>query len=180
MSLIAYSILNKIVKEYKITDPAEILKQLNKEVLETMSQSGDDLDNSMDISVCKVSDNGEVVISMAGHSCLYITPAKVCEELDGKDYAIGGVFAELNAEYKNFIVKPEKGTTFFFYSDGFLDQVGGQEKKKLGNKAFINLLTKTNEQEPEKRQQYLEHAFEEWKGDKKQVDDIIVLGFNVL
>ncbi len=179
MSLIAYSILNKIVKEYKITDPAEILKQLNKEVLETMSQSGDDLDNSMDISVCNISNTGEIVISMAGHSCLYFTPANVCNELDGKDYAIGGVFAQLNADYKNFIVKAEKGTAFYFYSDGFIDQVGGQEKKKLGNKAFINILTKTNEQEPEKRLHYLEQAFEEWKGDKKQVDDIIVLGFTV-
>ncbi|MCX7863155.1 MAG: SpoIIE family protein phosphatase [Bacteroidales bacterium] len=180
MSLIAYSLLNKIIKEYQITDPAQILSQLNKEVLETMSQSGDELDNSMDISICKVDHStNEVYIAMAGHSCIYITPSKKIEELDGKDYAIGGVFAELNAEYKNFIVKADKNTAFYFYSDGFPDQVGGAEKKKLGNKAFVGILVKTNEIEPSQRAQYLEQALVEWKGDKKQVDDIIVIGFNI-
>lgn len=180
MSLISNSLLNKIVKEYNIIEPNIILEKLNKEVLEAMRQSGDDLDNSMDISVCAVNkDNNEIIISMAGHSCLIIKPNSEIEELDGKDYAIGGVFAELNSDYNRFVLPIQKGTSLYFYSDGYPDQVGGPEKKKLGNKAFINVLTKVNEEHPEKRKEFLEKTLKEWQGEKKQVDDIIVLGFTL-
>ncbi len=180
MSLIANSLLNKIVKENNITEPKLILEKLNKEVLETMKQSGDELDNSMDISICAVNkEKGEVNISMAGHSCVLIKPNNELIELDGKDYAIGGVFAELNTDYNNFIYVLQNGTSLYFYSDGYPDQVGGPEKKKLGNKAFIEIIKKVNELEPYKRKEFLEKSLIDWQGDKKQVDDIIVLGFTL-
>ncbi len=180
MSLIANSLLNKIVKENNITKPKLILEKLNREVLETMKQSGDELDNSMDISVCVVNkENNEVNISMAGHSCVIFKPNKELLEFDGKDYAIGGVFAELNTDYNSFDYQFQKGTFIYFYSDGFPDQVGGQEKKKLGNKAFIEILKKANELESNNRQEFFENTLIEWKGEKKQVDDIIVIGFTI-
>ncbi len=180
MSLIADSLLNKIVKEKNIHVPSQILAELNREVIATMSQSGDELDNSMDITVCAHNKaTNEVLISMAGHSCVIIKPNNQIEELDGKDYVIGGVFADINTEYKLFNLSVVQGTSFYFYSDGFPDQIGGTEKRKLGQKAFVNILLSAATIEPAKRSEFLEKAWNDWKGDKKQVDDVIVTGFSL-
>ena len=180
MSLIANSLLNKIVKENNITNPAEILMQLNKELTETMSQSGDELDNSMDISICTINkDNNEVLISMAGHSCLIFKQSGQFEEFDGKDYVIGGVFAQFITEYPLFSLPIKEKLSFYFFSDGFADQIGGTENKKLGYKAFTQIIIKVNEIEPQERINFLENTLNNWKGNKKQVDDIIILGFTL-
>lgn len=178
MSLIANSMLSKIVKEKQIFDPALILENLNREVLEAMSQSGDDLDNGMDISVCRVDENSkQMEIAMAGHSCVIIKNNEL-SELDGKDFAIGGVFASQDSKYEKHIVPLSEGSSFYFFSDGFADQIGGNEKKKLGQKALNEIILKANAIDSASRKEYFEKALSEWKGDLKQVDDIIIIGFS--
>ncbi len=179
MSMIANSLLNNIVKENKVFDPAKILEYLNKNVLETLAQSGDDFDNGMDITVCaKPKNSNQLIVSMAGHECTIVQNNEI-KELDGKDFSIGGVFARPDMQYQNHFIQLVSGMTLYFYSDGFADQIGGKEDKKFGQTAFSELLKKTTAQEVSQRAAYLENAFNEWKADKKQIDDILVMGFTI-
>jgi len=178
MSLIANSMLNKIVKEKQIFDPALVLENLNKEVLEAMSQSGDDLDNGMDISVCCINENSkQMEIAMAGHSCVIVKNNEL-NEIDGKDFTIGGVFASQDSTYEKYTVPLTEGSSFYFFSDGFADQIGGNEKKKLGQKALNEIILKANSIDYASRKEYFEKALADWKGEFKQVDDIIIIGFS--
>jgi len=178
MSLIANSMLSKIVKEKNIYDPAIILENLNIEVLEAMSQSGDDLDNGMDITVCTLNKSAQFIeIAMAGHSCVIINNGELTE-LDGKDFAIGGVFASPDSKYEKHQLQLQKGMSCYFYSDGFADQIGGNDKKKLGQKVLNEIIIKANVLEANKRREFFEQSLNDWKGDLKQVDDIIILGFS--
>lgn len=178
MSLIANAMLSKIIKEKQVFDPALILENLNKEVLEAMSQSGDDLDNGMDITVCNINENTkQMEIAMAGHSCLIIKNNEL-NELEGKDFSIGGVFANPDSKYEKHLVSLTESASFYFYSDGFADQIGGNDKRKLGQKAFNEIVFKANSLEPTLKKDYFEKMLNEWKGELKQVDDIIVLGFS--
>lgn len=179
MSLIANSMLNKIVKEKHIVDPALILENLNKEVLETMSQSDEEFDNGMDITICTIYQNeNRMEIAMAGHSCLIIDNGQI-HELDGKDYTIGGIFASPDTKYEKNSVELKPDLSCYFYSDGFPDQIGGPDKKKLGQKAFNEIILNVNNTEVSKRTELLENSFLNWKGNNKQIDDIIVIGFTV-
>lgn len=179
MSLIANSMLNKIIKEKQILDPALVLESLNKEVLEAMSQSGDDLDNGMDITVCTIYQNeNRMDIAMAGHSCLIIYNNDI-QELEGKDFSIGGVFASPDSKYEKHSVELKQGLSCYFFSDGFADQTGGPDKKKLGQKALNEIILSANSLEISKRNEVFEKSLAEWKGENKQVDDIIVIGFTV-
>jgi len=178
MSLIANSMLSKIVKEKHIYDPAIILANLNNEVLEAMSQSGDDLDNGMDITVCTLNEATQLIeIAMAGHSCVILNNGELTE-LEGKDFSIGGVFASLDSTYEKHQLQLQKGMSCYFYSDGFADQIGGSDKKKLGQKALNEIIFKANSLDSTNKKEYFEKALNEWKGELKQVDDIIILGFS--
>ncbi|MGQ9847036.1 MAG: tetratricopeptide repeat protein [Bacteroidales bacterium] len=178
MSLIANAMLSKIVKEKQIFDPVLILENLNREVLETMSQSGNDLDNGMDITVCHIDQNiKQMEIAMAGHSCLIIKNNEL-SELEGKDFSIGGVFANPDSKYEKHLVSLTERANFYFYSDGFADQIGGPDKKKFGQKAFNEMILEANLLDAEHKKDFFEKTLNEWKRELKQVDDIIILGFS--
>lgn len=178
MSMIANSLLNNIVKENKIFEPSKILEYLNKNVLDMLAQSGNDFDNGMDITICSINKNSNnFIVSMAGHACIIIQNNEI-KEIDGRDFAIGGVFAKPNTIYESHSVNMETGLTVYFYSDGFSDQINS-ENKKFGLKPFSELLKNASEIEVEKRSKYFETTFENWSGNKKQIDDVLIMGFTV-
>jgi len=57
MSMIGNTLLNEIVNEKKVYDPAEILEHLQKGVVNSLHQSDekiDSQDDGMDISICAI------------------------------------------------------------------------------------------------------------------------------
>ncbi|MCX7953981.1 MAG: tetratricopeptide repeat protein [Bacteroidales bacterium] len=179
MSLITNTLLNKIVKEQKFVLPSKILSELNNNLLDTFSQSSEDFDFGMDITMCLYDKSmSKAVIALAGHSCLIINNKNEVNEIDGKEFIIGGgVFAQRNIEYKENEIIVDENTIAVFYSDGFSDQVGGFEKKKLGSKGFNNIIIDAViNNNFENVNNILQTKFDEWKGENKQLDDLIVIG----
>ena len=73
-------------------------------------------------------------------------------------------------------LKLKKGDCIYMFSDGYGDQFGGPRQKKFMVK---NLKEKFVELAPEpmiKQGERLLEAFEEWRGDNAQVDDVTVIG----
>jgi serine phosphatase RsbU (regulator of sigma subunit) len=62
------------------------------------------------------------------------------------------------------------------YSDGYQDQFGGDLGKKFMKKRFLELIHKIADLPIEEQQQQLELTLNDWMGDEKQVDDILVMG----
>lgn len=179
MSMIANSLLNKIIKENKVFDPEKVLEILNNNIVETLAQSGDYFDSGMDISVCMIDKNTEQIhIALAGHRCLVIRNNEL-QEFDGSDDAIGGMIPKMNLTYQRHSIPMEKGLSLFMYSDGFPDQDGMSTGKKLGTKAFTEMIIKLSNEDPTIIPEKLEKNLTEWMAGKKQVDDILVTGFRI-
>ena len=73
------------------------------------------------------------------------------------------------------LVFAEEGILYVL-SDGFADQFGGPEGKKLKYKPFQELLLRIAEKPAEVQKRMLEKAFDSWKGLLEQVDDVLVIG----
>jgi len=72
------------------------------------------------------------------------------------------------------------GDRFFMCSDGFVDQLGGPRNKKLNKKRFRTLLQRLATSEDfENAEDNSRPCFEEWKGEKSQIDDALLLGFRL-
>jgi len=179
MTLITNTLLNKIIKEQKIYTPSKILYELNNNVLDTFS-TAEDFDFGLDITMCCYDLNkNTLTLSLAGHNCLLIDKNEV-KEIDGLEYYIGGgIFAKRDVEYKDFVFNLNNEDLIgIFYSDGFIDQIGGENNKKLGSKAFKNKIIDfiNNSENFSQITEKLDTFFNEWKKENKQVDDIIVVG----
>ncbi len=186
MSLIGNSLLNNIVNERKIYDPAEILIELNKGVIKSLNQSntvGEAIDSTdgMDLTICRF-DKGkeEIKIALANHRAFIIDDNQNITEIHGDDFSIGEKMIKLNdIHFTTHTTNFKKGYTIYLFSDGFHDQLGGPKYKKLLTKQFKKILLKYNSTDLSEFPDKLERSLKIWKGKYKQTDDILVMGIRL-
>ena len=67
----------------------------------------------------------------------------------------------------------------YLFSDGFVDQFGGERNKKYMSSKFKRFLLEISDM-PTKQQEYLVKVeFTDWIGDNEQIDDVCVMGVRV-
>lgn len=178
ISLIGYFLLNDIVRSRKISDPGLILDQLDEGVTQTLKQDLDDskTKDGMDIALCKINlKKGEVEYAGA-HRSLYFVHQGELTEFKGNKFPIGGGIYKNQTNFTNNKVKISKGDSIFFCSDGFPDQFGGPLNRKFGPQKLRELILNNLNEDMNKVHEIIEAEWEEWKGDVKQTDDVLLIG----
>lgn len=167
--------------------PGVILHELNKGIKSALRQSGDPTStrDGMDLSLCAIPAfiNGasETKIKYAGaNRPLWIIKkgSKEVEEVKATKCAIGGHTA-VTQEFSEHSIELKKGDTFYLTTDGFADQFGGPNVKKLMTKKFKEILISIQEKPMREQQKHLDEFIVKWRGDAEQVDDILVIGVRV-
>jgi len=65
------------------------------------------------------------------------------------------------------------------FTDGFVDQFGGQTNKKFKSKQLKALLSEISKYNLPEQKTKLNDAFENWRGKYEQVDDICIVGIRI-
>lgn len=179
ISLIGYFLLNDIVRSRRITDPGIILDQLDEGVTQTLRQDRDESQtkDGMDIALCKINlKKGEVEYAGAHRPLYTITASGEFNEIKGNKFPIGGGIYRNQTQFTNTKIKVNKGDSIFFCSDGFPDQFGGPDNRKFGPKNTRKLIMENHKLPMNEVQKVIEDAWEGWKGDYKQTDDVLMIG----
>ncbi|MDX2191244.1 MAG: PAS domain S-box protein [Bacteroidota bacterium] len=180
LSLIGYFLLNDIVKSQRITEPGAILDKLDTSVTKTLKQDleGSEMKDGMDICLCKIDKNKKKLSYAGAHRPLYHLRQGEILEYKGNKFPIGGGLFKNQTEFSNHEIEIKKGDSFFFCSDGYPDQFGGPEQKKIGPAKIKSIIL---EHEKVKDFHKMEHVFNEffidWKQNGKQMDDVLLIGF---
>lgn len=176
MSIIGHNSLNKIIKELHITRPSEILQRLDLEVSKTLHQYNSQVLDGMDIAlVCFYHDERRLEYAGAFNP-LWLVRNKGLMEIRGNRFPIGLSY-DIDKVFENHEVKIEPGDTIYLFSDGYADQFGGGNGKKLKVANFKNIILQLQDNSMNKQLQSLENAFDSWKGDYEQIDDVLVIGW---
>lgn len=195
MSIVGYNLLDKIVGEQGITQPAEILNKLNRGVEETLKKETDKhiVKDGMDITLCAFNKKTNVLDFAGAYNPLYIVSKNAIQnnkqavevdmnigdlnlfEIKADRFPIGS-YSDNHLNYTNNSFELSKGDTIYLFSDGYADQFGGPSGKKFRYKQFKQLLIEINAKTMQEQQQILHATFNEWKGNLEQVDDVIVIG----
>ncbi len=178
MSIIGYNSLNKIVKEYGFTDPADILDHLNDEVVNTLQKQAEDgeVKDGMDLSLI-VHDMEKGELEYAGaYNPLYLIRNKKLMVTKGDRFAIGWTSSESGKKFTSHKIKLKKGDTTYIFSDGFADQFGGEKGKKFMIRNLKKLLLDIQDLSMKEQKIRLEETFENWRGNEEQIDDVIIIG----
>jgi serine phosphatase RsbU (regulator of sigma subunit) len=175
VSVICNNALNRSVREYGLTKPGEILTKTREIVIQEFEKSEEDVKDGMDIALCSLEGNK---LQYAGaHNPLWvIRKAKIIETKANKQPI--GKFD--NPEpYTTHSFDLQKGDSIYIFSDGYVDQFGGEKGKKFKAKAFRELLLSIQGKEMEMQKTIIDEAFETWKGSLEQIDDVCVIGVRI-
>lgn len=178
VSVVCNNGLNRSVREYGVTDPAKILNKTRDIVMEEFSKSEEDVKDGMDLALCKLSKSGEsTVLDYAGaNNPLWIIRkgTEEVEEIKGDRQPVGKYIENKPFKSHSVVLNPED--TIYIFSDGYIDQFGGEKGKKFKSANFKRLLLSIQDQPMEKQQVLIDEAFEEWRGTIEQIDDVCVIG----
>ena len=73
----------------------------------------------------------------------------------------------------------EKGDVIYALTDGYPDQFGGPKGKKFMYKPFRNMLLEIHQTPMDEQHKALLKAFNDWKSDIEQIDDVCVIGVRI-
>jgi tetratricopeptide (TPR) repeat protein len=179
MSMIGNTLLNEIVNVKKIHSPSLILNELNKSVINLLHQgnaASETQDDGMDISLLKIDSNTQELEFAAANHYSYLLVNNKAEQLNGDIYSIGGMFGSSHIRFESRKIKMEKGSSIYLFTDGFMDQFGGEKNSKYSASRFEAFLLSICNRRMEEQKVALQDEFEKWKGQNKQLDDILIIG----
>ena len=67
----------------------------------------------------------------------------------------------------------------YLFTDGYIDQFGGSENKKLNKTGFHSLLNRLSLNGFDQSKEHLDDDFAAWKGENEQIDDILIIGIKL-
>ena len=102
------------------------------------------------------------------------------------DAAILQDLAEAAEESRRKQQQLEAGDTFYMFSDGYIDQHGGEHRKKFMSSRFKSLLLDIQGKTMPEQKAALESTLDDWMGrgdllkqGYEQIDDIVVMGIEI-
>jgi serine phosphatase RsbU (regulator of sigma subunit) len=178
MSMIGSSLLNEIVNEKGIVEPAQILFALKQGVIKALNKhpSADQTKDGMDIAICSIPKTGNKIEFAGANNPLWMIRNGEILEHRGDRQPVGIYGDNLDTPYTNHEVEVLPGDTVYIFSDGYADQFGGPNGKKFKYSQFKKLLVDINEEPMVKQRDVLNTAIEQWMGEEEQIDDILVVG----
>jgi serine phosphatase RsbU (regulator of sigma subunit)/Tfp pilus assembly protein PilF len=184
MSMIGNNFLNQIVNIKGITSPDEILNQLNTELFKSLNQNEKvQTKDGMDISLVVFNNENEIEFAGAQRPLWIVTMdeilnTQVVKEVKGTKHSIGGIQSQ-NSSFSKTKLTLAKGDSIYMFTDGYVDQFGGEQGKKFMAKNFKKTLLEIHSKSANEQEQLLDKQLLLWMGNSEQVDDILVIGIKI-
>ncbi|MES2593665.1 MAG: tetratricopeptide repeat protein [Bacteroidota bacterium] len=178
MSMIGNTLLNEIVNVKNITKPDQILNELNKSIVNLLQQNNNESiqDDGMDLTIVAIDKTAnQIEFAGANHFSYYIHQNELTP-LEGDIYSIGGALGKTDINFTCQKLNITKGDTLYLFTDGYIDQFGGEKNTKFLTGRFSKLLHDVQQQDMKQQKESLKTAFDNWKGNNKQLDDVLVMG----
>jgi serine phosphatase RsbU (regulator of sigma subunit) len=190
MSMLGVSFLNKIVNESGIVKPSAILTSLRENIISALKQEGSlsASKDGMDIALCSVDMKKMKLWFSGANNPLYIIRKEKNEyvfiERKGDRMPIG--YYSIMSDFTNHEYDIQKGDIIYLFSDGFIDQFGGPDGRKLMVPRFKQMLLDNQELDMAHQKEAFINALEGWINHPSdhnqrhgQIDDILLIGIKI-
>ena len=203
LSMLGITLLNELVRR-DFSKASTVLNLLRDQIKSSLNQTGKHYENKdgMDIALCAIDTNTMQMLYSGANNPVYILRKNVKESDlkltenekiklhrpdNNKDYSLIEIKSDRQPigshvkeyPFKNIEFGLQKNDSIFLFSDGYYDQFSGETGKKFNNVRFRKLLISMADKKMTEQQDFLDKTFTEWKKDREQVDDVLVLGVRV-
>jgi len=184
LSMFGIASLHDIIHSRQVLGADLILNQLRERIIQSFqSESGDDQKEGMDVSVCVINtETKQLDFSSANHSVyLFRNNSGGSEgpEILRTDKMHVGSGPNQHSPFSNQLITLEEKDRIYMFSDGYPSQFGGEKGEKLKSVGFRKLIQDIQPYEMAQQKNQIENALSSWQGSHPQIDDILVIGFEI-
>jgi serine phosphatase RsbU (regulator of sigma subunit) len=203
MSILGLDLLNASVGKDRNSLPENLLYQLRRVLIRKMSSGGNIAKDGMDIGLCRLDHNSGLLHYAGAFIPLLIIRSKANGDqlnviTDGRPHSLSPVSS--SDTHHLYVIKGDRmplgfvshedrrvfvghqlqllqDDSVYLMTDGFVDQFGGANDKKFGQRKLRQTLLRIEHLSMSARKAQLHSIFLQHKGRAEQVDDICILGF---
>ncbi|XOV69341.1 MAG: tetratricopeptide repeat protein [Fluviicola sp.] len=198
MSMLGFGFLNEIVIERDTSDAAEILNQLRSKIIAALGEQGENqARDGMDVSICVWNRKTNELQYAGANNPLWIIRHKSSETPDSvkrvttteesalqlleiePDKMPVGFVDGTNRPFTNKNFQVFAGDTIIQLTDGYADQFGGPNGKKMKYAPMKRTLLDLQSLSIDQQYEELSKQFDAWRGNLEQVDDVCIVAIKV-
>jgi CheY-like chemotaxis protein len=179
MSMLGVSLLNHIVHDQGVLNPAHILDNLHVAVHKGLQQAQNQSNEGMDIAICYFNFVTKELHYAGANRPLLFSFNNQLHRIVADKRPVGGFQHDFNTKFTEHTLNFDGFNNIYLYTDGYADQFGGPFSKKLMTSKFKEKLLNIQSLPLHDQADFLRNYFSEWKGDHEQVDDVLVMGLRV-
>jgi len=180
MTMLAGSVIKRLANEY-FNNPAKLLSELNFSIKAQLSQDGESSlsDDGLDMGLCFINKQKSMLIYSGAKLDLVYFKNNEINVIKANKQSIGYKKSNIDYEYTNHKIHVDGLESFYLYSDGITDQVGGSKNFPYGNKKFKQLLSSIQDKTMSEQETVMKETLMTYQGENIRRDDVTVLGFQL-
>lgn len=181
MSILIHTYLQNIVKEYGVSEPADIFWLLDKRLLnKTIDAEPDqeELGAGMDAILCHYNKKEQLLRYSGARRPLLYASGKKFEVLKGYRAPVG-LYSMEQKNFEKHSLHLKAGDRLFMFSDGYADQIGEMSDSKFKTSNLYELLEKNVNLDMNELEKLLLEEHLNWRGRLTQTDDIFFTGLEI-
>lgn len=175
------TIKNTIATNAFRDNPAAILSDLCFQFKSNLlsDNSNMSINDGVDMSICILDKKQKKIYFSGARNALIAVSKGELKEYKADRWGISGTNSGEQLFFTNYEIDYNIGDRFYLSTDGYYDQFGGPEGKKLKFKMMKEMIFKVHSLKLDEQADKLNQEFMNWKGKLEQLDDVTVIGFGV-
>jgi serine phosphatase RsbU (regulator of sigma subunit) len=179
MSALGTMLLGHIVRERGVRKPEQVLFAMDKSLRGALSSNGGDIQDGMEAAVILISPARNQAVFAGARLGLLRCANGAGDYVEPVRRAIGGRLKDNAPSFESRTLTLRRGEMLYLYSDGFQDQLGGSNSRRFLSGRFRDTLSWVAALPVPDQRDALVKAHAQWRKDRDQTDDILVVGLRV-
>lgn len=174
MSMIGSTLLKEIVSRKGIDSPAFALALLDEEIKILLKQTDGEhhqTQDGVDVVICE--------INLKTHFVRIASTKRPVIISKNQELIVLKKDTTETQQYETKDIQLSKGDTIYLFTDGYPDQFGGDEGKKIKIASVRTVLEQIQTLPVPKQEMIIEKYFNDWKGGYDQIDDVLFMGLKL-
>ena len=179
MTLIAWGLLDRMLRTASSDKPSEVLAGLHRGVQSLLGQNeeGGETDDGLEAGVCFIKPSKREMSFAGARFSLWRANQEDVIEIKGDRKGIGYRRYPQGTTYTDYTFPYDDRDSFYLSTDGLIDQIGGPRGRSFGKRRFLELLRQNRGIPMRAQEESFRRALERHQGEQLRRDDLTVLGF---
>lgn len=177
LTIACYNAMQNAIFENGLTQPGLILDFVRDRIEKHFNKSSDSFYDGMDISLIVLNKRDRKVMWAGANNKLLFAVNNNLTEIKADRQPVGK--SDKKADFTTHYIDSFEGTVFYLFTDGLIDQFGGEKGKKFSILRLKKLIESSLTSPLNEQFELITNEFKNWSNGVEQTDDVTLLVFKI-